>query len=78
MARLSQAGEKPADAVLMIRHKKSGQKFLETYFHWVKNRQGRKGVRKVEFDSEHILFRDIPGTTEFPDFIQEDMEMSND
>ncbi len=64
---LSQAGEKAADAVLMIRHKKNKQVILETYFWWVKHRQGRKGVRKVDFIAKNILFKDIPGQSEFDD-----------
>lgn len=70
---LSQAGERPADSVLIIRHKKEGQKILETYFHWVKNRQGKKGRRRVEFDGEHVLFRDLEGFSEFPDYAQEEI-----
>lgn len=62
---LSQAGEKPCDAVLMIRHKKSNQKIIETFFVWVKGRQNGKGQRQVQFIGERLLFKDIPGTTKY-------------
>ncbi len=39
---LSQASERPADAVLMIRHKKENQEILESYFYCTKNRQCKK------------------------------------
>ena len=65
---LAQAGEKPCDAVLMIRHKKANQKIIETYFIWAKNRQGKKGIRQVEFQGERLLFKDIPGKSEYPTY----------
>lgn len=60
---LAQAGEKPADAVLMIRHERVNQTVVSTFFHWVKNRQGKKGMEEVEFIGERVLFRD-KGTSE--------------
>jgi len=69
---LASAGEKPADAVLMIRHKKEGQVPVQTFFHWVKNRQGMKGRREVKFDGKNALFDDIPESQNQPLFIQEE------
>ena len=66
---LAQAGEKACDAILIIRHKKSGQEVKETNFNWVKNRQGKRGKRRVEFVGKNILFRDLPNNSEFPDFM---------
>lgn len=65
LADLAQAGEKPCDAVLMIRHKKINQKIIESYFVWAKNRQGAKGMRQVDFKAERLLFKDIEGKSEF-------------
>jgi replicative DNA helicase len=75
LADLAQAGEKPCDAVLMIRHKKMNQKIIESYFIWVKNRQGKKGQRQVEFVGERLLFKDIEGKSEFKphDGMQEEL-----
>jgi len=70
---LASAGEKPADAVLMIRHKKDGQVPIQTFFHWVKNRQGMKGRREVKFDGKSALFDDIPESEILPpSFIDEE------
>lgn len=75
---LAQAGEKAADAVLMIKHKKNGQIIVESYFHWTKNRQGQKGKRKVDFNGAKVLFSDIAGTTEFPpDLVQGELPNQN-
>lgn len=76
---LSQASERAADAVLMIRHKKENQKILESYFWWVKNRQGQKGRRRINFDGSHVLFSDIDGLSEWdvPDFVQDDFMTNN-
>lgn len=68
---LAQAGEKPPNAVLMIRHKKRGQVPYETWLYWVKNRDGRKGKIQVEWKPERISFSDMVGQSEFsPDFVQ--------
>ena len=72
---LASAGEKPADAVLMIRHKKENQNPIQTWFHWVKNRQGMKGRREVLYRGEWALFEDLPEghvQKEVPDFVQGD------
>ena len=69
---LASAGEKPADAVLMIRHKKEGQVPVQTWFHWVKNRQGMKGRREVKFDGKKALFEDIPESDVLPEFLSEE------
>lgn len=74
---LAQAGEKAADAVMMIRHKKSEGDILESYFYWVKNRQGMKGRRRVEFEGRRILFKD-PDETKLPDFVQGNLPNDND
>ena len=75
---LAQAGEKPADAVVMIRHKRTEHgEVSATFFYWVKNRQGIKGVVQVEFDGERVLFKDMDGNSEFmpPDLaVQQEFE----
>lgn len=65
LAQIAQAGEKACDAILLIKNNKSGASF-----YWGKNRQGRKGKREVQWNGERILFSDIPGTSEFPEFVQ--------
>jgi replicative DNA helicase len=78
---LAQAGEKAADAILMIRHKKSGQEILQSFFWWVKNRQGKKGFQEVEFIGKRVLFRDIPIEKEnenLPDFLQNELDGMED
>lgn len=71
---LNQAGEKPADAVLMIRHKRENKKIVKSIFWWVKVRQGEQGNRRVEFDGSHMTFKDIPGLSAFdePEFVQDE------
>jgi len=64
---LAQAGEKAADAVMMIRHKKVKGVIVESTFWWVKNRQGKKGFRRVDFNGEFVRFKDIAGQSEFTD-----------
>jgi replicative DNA helicase len=67
---LNQAGGKAPDAVLMVRTTK------EPAFFWVKNRQGKKGKRKVNWDGSRLSFSDVPGLSEFgdnPDFLQEEI-----
>lgn len=75
MQDLNQAGEKPCDAVLMIRHKRdSNKKIIESYFYWVKVRQGELGKRRIEFDGSHMTFKDIDGLSAYdvPDFVQDE------
>jgi replicative DNA helicase len=72
---LAQAGEKAADAILMLRHKKQKQTILQSAFWWVKNRQGKKGFREVKFNGERILFEDLPEQPEnVPEFLQPELE----
>ena len=61
---LNQAGGKAPDAVLMLRTKK------EPAFFWVKNRQGKRGKVSVGWDGSRILFFDLDGNSEFPEFVQ--------
>ena len=68
LSQIAQAGEKACDAILLIKNNKNGASF-----YWGKNRQGRKGKREINWNGERILFSDIPGTTEFPEFIQEEL-----
>ena len=68
LSQISQAGEKACDAILLIKNNKSG-----AYFYWGKNRQGRKGRREVNWNGERILFSDIPGSSEFPEFVQPEL-----
>lgn len=71
---LAQAGEKAADAILMIRHKKVKQTITNSYLWWVKNRQGKKGFREVKFTGESILFEDMEEQPEtLPQFLQIEM-----
>lgn len=69
---LAQAGEKSADAVLMIRHKRENQKIIESWFHWTKNRHGAKGKIRVEFEGKNIKFRDISESENLPEYVQDD------
>lgn len=75
LSQVSQAGEKACDAVLMITHKKDGQVPVESYFNWVKHRQGKKGYRQVKFTGDRIKFTDLPqkdwNRTE-PEFVKAD------
>jgi len=60
MTGLSQAGEKPADAVLMIRHQRDeNNQITNSYFVWAKNRHGATGVAEVAFVGRNLLFRDL-------------------
>jgi replicative DNA helicase len=72
MADVNQAGEKPCDAILIIKHFREGQEITESWFHWVKNRFGRKGKRKIGFDGPHIKFYDLPTVYEVPEFVQDE------
>ena len=68
---LAQAGQKAADAILMIRHKKVKEVPTNSYFWWVKNRQGKKGFMEVKFTGARILFEDMEQEQEeLPEFLQ--------
>lgn len=70
---IAQSGEKACDAIVIIRHKKEGQEVKESFLHWVKNRQGMKGKRKVKFEGNKILFRDLTKEEmQEPEFINGD------
>jgi len=64
---LNQAGGKAPDAVAMIRTKKAPAIF------WVKNRQGAKGKRSVNWDGSRILFSDISEDSIRPEFVQAEL-----
>ena len=72
LANLNEGGERAADAILFIRHEKKNQEILSSWFHWVKNRQGRKGRKQVDFIGQHILFKDTEDDS--PDGFKENQE----
>jgi len=59
LADLAQAGEKPCDAILMLRTK------TNPCIYWVKNRQGKKDKRPIKWLGSHIRFSDLEGYSEF-------------
>jgi replicative DNA helicase len=61
LSNLSEGGERAADVVIFIRHKKENQQILASYLHWVKNRQGRKEVKRISFDGSKVKFSDYEG-----------------
>jgi replicative DNA helicase len=56
---VTSGGATACNGIVIIRHKREKQKILETALHWVKNREGMKGMRKVKFEGNKILFRDL-------------------
>jgi replicative DNA helicase len=73
LANLNEGGERAADAILFIRHEKENQEIKKSWFYWVKNRQGKKGRKQVNFIGQRITFEDIkedfpPGFEEEPEF----------
>jgi replicative DNA helicase len=67
---LEQAGEKAADVVIMIRHKKESNVIKESFLHIVKQRNGATGVIPVTFLSSRIKFENA--VHHMPDFMQGD------
>lgn len=64
---LNQAGGKAPDGVLMLRTKADPSVFC------VKNRQGRKGARKIGWNPSRLKFYDIPQGGNAPEFAQGEM-----
>jgi replicative DNA helicase len=59
LANLNEGGERAADSILFIRHEKENQEIKKSWFYWVKNRQGRKGRKQVNFIGQRITFEDM-------------------
>lgn len=59
LANLNEGGERAADSILFIRHEKENQGIKKSWFYWVKNRQGRKGRKQVNFIGQRITFEDM-------------------
>ena len=53
---LEQAGEKPTDMVIMVRHKKENGIIIESYLHVVKYRNGATGKIPVKFIGHKVMF----------------------
>ena len=56
---LNEGGERAANSVMFIRHKKESGEIKESYFWHVKNREGRTGRKQVKFTGKYLLFEDI-------------------
>lgn len=59
LANLNEGGERAADSILFIRHEKENQEIKKSWFYWVKNRQGKKGRKQVNFIGQRITFEDM-------------------